>query len=100
MIHANFHDEETEKYIYLSGVLSSATKPDLDQMIESQKGQSQNWFFDLHGLEAMTGAGLQFFFDMSVELKNMGQIVAIRNANQQTMELLRRSGLDRMIRIG
>lgn len=99
MIHANFHDVDGAKHVYLSGILSSDTRFDLDEMVRAQKVGVQNWFFDLNGLELITSSALSFFLEMTLELKASGHIVAIRNANEQTRELITRSGLNRMVQL-
>lgn len=98
MIHANFHDADTEKHVYLSGVLSEKTKTDLEEIVRAHKNQAQNWVFDLYNLELITSAGLRFFFETSVDLKATGNRVVLKNANQQIRDLIARSGLDRMVR--
>lgn len=99
MIHANFRDLEGEKHVFLSGVLTTDTKDDLTAMVRVQNEHPQNWVYDLENLNVMTSAGLTFFFELAVDLKNTNHLVMIRKPNEQAQELIQRSGLDHMVRL-
>jgi anti-anti-sigma factor len=87
---------DEEKKILLSGRFSAANSAQAESIFTSVKGDC---VVDMKGLEYISSAGIGTLVKTYLRLKESGNSIKLINVNKHITEVLRYSGLDKVLTI-
>lgn len=86
-------------FLTVAGRLDTTTAPDLEKVVKEELPDADALEVDLKETEYLSSAGLRVLLEASKMMKEKEGGMAVRNANEQVMDIFKVTGFDRILKI-